>query len=219
MKCSIVTTRQRRSAGLTLFEVIILTVIVAVLLAIALAAHQRQRARWSPINCVNHLKQLGIAFRGYGIDLGGFPFEVPVTNGGSMEYVANAKVWPHFQVLSNEINNPSILVCTDDPRSKRANSFSNLADTNISYFIGVEARETTPKLPLVGDDHFTVAGKKPKSGALNLWTNTSVKWTSARHGREGNILMGDGSVQKFSSAGLKQMLVNTGVATNRLLMP
>jgi hypothetical protein len=54
------------------------TVVVATFLGAGalseLAKHQGCRAQ--PITCVNNLKQLGIAFRGFGIDLGGFPMSV-----------------------------------------------------------------------------------------------------------------------------------------------
>jgi hypothetical protein len=36
--------------------------------------------RAQPISCVNNEKQLGIAFRGFGIDIGGFPMLLSNTN-------------------------------------------------------------------------------------------------------------------------------------------
>ena len=32
------------------------------------------------MSCVSSEKQLGLAFRGFGIDLGGFPMQLPATN-------------------------------------------------------------------------------------------------------------------------------------------
>ena len=62
--------------GFGLVEAILLTVIVAVLVAILLPAFAHRRPRPARINCVNNEKQLGIAFRGFGIDMGGFPMQV-----------------------------------------------------------------------------------------------------------------------------------------------
>ena len=75
-------TARRCSAGLTLIDVIVATVVVAVALALLLALLAQERSRGHRIRCVSHLKQLGIAFRGYGIDMKAYPMQLPVTNGG-----------------------------------------------------------------------------------------------------------------------------------------
>ena len=219
---------QRRGAGaLTFVEVVIVTVIVSVLLAIVLMQHGQRRARAERINCVNQLRSLGIAFRGFGIDLGGFPAQVSVTNGGTMELVGVADtkafggikaVWPHFQVLSNEINNPKILLCPADKLRTPAASFATLSDSNISYFLSVDSSDTMPNAFLAGDANLLVGGQPARPGLLVITSNAPVAWSRARHDRQGNVLLGDGSVQSLSSTMLNRALAGSGL-TNRLLMP
>jgi type II secretory pathway pseudopilin PulG len=72
--------QRRRITGLTLIEVIIVTVIAAVVLAVLLERAAKARSRAQRISCVGNLKQLGIAFRGFGIDLGSFPMHLSNTH-------------------------------------------------------------------------------------------------------------------------------------------
>ena len=85
---------------------------------------------------------------------------------------------------------------------------------------------------LSGDDNLEVNGVRVRSGILNLWTNAPVEWTeNERHGRPqqvsfrnqhlriGNIGLADGSVQTTTSSPFQSALINTGTATNRLVIP
>jgi hypothetical protein len=50
------------------------------LVALILPEFARTHDHAQPISCVNNQKQLGIAFRGFGIDIGGFPMLISNTN-------------------------------------------------------------------------------------------------------------------------------------------
>ena len=92
-------------------------------------------------------------------------------------------------------------------------------DHSVSYFVGVDADQTRPTMLLSGDDNFTVAGKTPKPGLLQLWTNSPVAWTAKRHVNQGNVGLADASVHIPNNQRLRQILSNTGMPTNRLAMP
>jgi len=124
---------------------VITTLILAALLLPALARLTQAPARAQRIYCVNNLKQIGLAFRTWEIDHDDrFPFNVPSKEGGTLESRApgpdgfDANAWKHFQVVSNELGTPRILVCPADlDASKRAKQpamdFPNLQPANISY--------------------------------------------------------------------------------------
>ncbi len=135
-----------------------------------------------------------------------------------MEWVTSGSVWPHFQVMSKELNNPNVLICPADNR-KPATNWTTLTGSNISYFVCLDADETQPQMWLSGDSNLELDGKPVSSGTLNLWTNSNVGWTAARHIRQGYVALGDGSVQQYSSSKLREALAVTGVATNRLAIP
>jgi hypothetical protein len=72
---------------------------------------------------------------------------------------------------------------------------------------------------LSGDDNFAIGGVPVKPGLLEFSTNAPITWTAERHNRLGNIVLDDGSVADTTSSFLQQLLVQTGVATNRLAIP
>jgi prepilin-type processing-associated H-X9-DG protein len=136
-----------------------------------------------------------------------------------MEMVATGNVVQTFLVMSNELSTPKILHCPNDMAHIEANSFASLASSNISYFVGLDARETDPQALLSGDDHFEIGGVPVKSGLLEISTNTSIAWTSVRHKFAGNILLADGSVQSANNSILTNWFGHPGFATNRLAIP
>ena len=98
-------------------------------------------------------------------------------------------------------------------------SFSTLSNSNLSYFVSPDANENLPTTLLSGDRNLT-NGYTPKNGFLDLTTNQMVGWTAEIHVRQGNIALGDGSVQQVSSERLRsEILPNTGFVTNRIQLP
>lgn len=172
-------------------------------------------------NCVNDLKQISIAYRLWeGDNNDKYPMTVSLTNGGAMELVATGNVAACFQVMSNEVNTPKILLCPEDTRRVWATNWSTLNNSNISYFVGLDVtNDTNLKMLLSGDDNFAIGGVPVKSGVLQLLANTPIAWTKGRHKLYGNIGLADGSVQQLTTDGLRQALQQTGVATNRLAIP
>jgi len=211
---------KKTTNALTRVEVMVIIVILALLVAIFLPVLAKAKRRASKINCVNDLKQVGIAFRLWeGDNNNKYPMAVSVTNGGAMELIATGNVAACFQVMSNELNTTKILLCPDDTRRVLATNWSTLNNSNISYFVGLDAAETKPQMFLSGDDNFAIGGVPVKSGLLQLLTNTPVAWTKTRHKLYGNIGLADGSVQQLTTDGLRQAFQQTGVATNRLVIP
>lgn len=206
--------------GFTLMEFMVVAAVLAILVVIFLPRLNRP-PRSPRINCLNNLKMVGLSFRLWALDNGDkFPMQVSLTNGGTMELVGSGDVYPHFLVMSNELNTPKVLFCQADQKRKPATAFTpSLANSNISYFVGLDANESTPQMLLSGDDCLTVGGKPVKPGLLLLSTNATVAWTKARHNRQGNVGLADGSVISVDTSGLQRALFNSSVATNRLAMP
>ena len=218
---------------MTLVEVLIVTAVVLALLAMYLPTLANRNTRSPRISCVNNLKQVGLAFRIWEADYKDqYPMSVSVTNGGTMELVESGTVWRHFQVMSNELNTPKILICPEDyeRRSRSSSAWKSTSalrsdtiiftgNTNTSYFIGVDAADTNPNMFLAGDRNLTVKNIALKPGLHSLATNEVVGWTAKLHVNQGNVLMADASVQQFTSAALPEALIKTGIATNRLALP
>ena len=113
----------------------------------------KAKAKADRITCVNNLKQIGHGTRQWAMDHGDqFPFNVPAAKGGTREYCErtadgfDANGFRHFQVLSNELNTPKVLVCPADTSKKEALRSETLDSSNISYLIrsGPQVSEDNP---------------------------------------------------------------------------
>ena len=135
------------------------------------------------------------------------------------------EVWRSMLVMSNELGTPFILACLSDSRQPATN-FATLANSNISYFIGLDAVEAMPELPLAGD-RFLSIGRAPASKILTIQTNDVAAWTGKNHQGYGNVALADGSVQQQTSARIHSTVTNAlrinweanTNATLRLAMP
>ena len=124
-------------------------------------------------------------------------------------------VFRYFQSISNELGVTKVLLCPAEIERKWAQDFQRLGDTNISYFIGLDAKEDTTRI-LSGDRNIE-NGIAPVDGVLRLTKNQELRFTRGIHKNQGNIALADGSVLMISSAGLESEIIpNTGLATNRI---
>lgn len=176
------------------------------------------RAKHARIGCVSHLKNIGLGIRIYATDHGG---AFPVTGRlGTVDVNDDSEAAVRYLVaISNVIAVPQILVCPADRARKAASRFSQLTRTNISYFVSLDVTERQPNAFLAGDRNLTVDGAVATPGVLALTTNRVVGWTTELHGGEGNVAMGDGSVQQCSTLKLTGGLRASGLGTNRLAIP
>jgi len=211
----------QKTAALTLVEVLVVIFVLFILAALLLPAisdHPRGAPR---AQCLNNLKQVAEANLVWAGDHNGrFPMQVSVTDGGAMEPAMTGNVVAVFQVMSNGLSTPRDLVCPADKGRIAATNFATgFSAKNISYFVGLDTLLRRPKMLLSGDDNFAIGGVPVKSGLLEVPANSPVTWTAERHKNSGNIGRADGIVERVDNAGLIYLLLQSGVATNRLAIP
>lgn len=206
--------------GFTLVALLVIIAVLAILAAMLLPALAAAKRKAQRINCVNNLKQCGLAFRIWEGDNGDkFPMSISTNKGGTMEYAYGENTFRHFQVMSNELSTPKILICPADIRVA-AKIFPRLKNQNVSYFVGLDAEDTRPQMLLDGDRNIA-AETEPENGILKLVPGQPVRWTETMHVNQGNVGFGDGSVQELSNSGLRRALQNSGEPTNswRIALP
>ena len=188
-----------------MLEAVVVIFSVAIMIAMLLPALAVQKMKRARINCTNNLKQTGLAFRIWSSDCTDkYPMAVSVTNGGAMEAVLGGNPMRVFQVMSNELSTPAILICPKDEGRQRATNFDSLLTAkNVSYFVSADAVESNPSDIMGGDDNFEINSIRVKSGLLNVLTNTPLGWSAARHKFSGNLMLADGSVQIAINSELK----------------
>jgi len=215
------TSFHHRADGFNLLELLVVIVVLGLIGAFILPGFAPKNAKYSRINCANNLKQIGLSFRLWAGDNGDkYPMQVSVTNGGTMELVSSGLVFPHFQVMSNELSTPKILVCREDNQRTAATNFTtDLSNSKVSYFVGLDAMETNATMLLAGDRNLTTNGVAVGSGLLTLTTKNRAGWTAQIHKNAGNICLADDSVQQVTASRLRKLIANTGIITNRLVLP
>jgi prepilin-type N-terminal cleavage/methylation domain-containing protein len=215
----------QRTGAFTLVELLAVIAIIGILAALLLPALNQSQLRVKRIDCESHLHQLGIAFQSFAHDHNDkFPMAVPMTEGGSQEFVRNGYAvggefyfsFRQFQVLSNELGAPGVLVCPTDPRI-RATDFGMLQNSNLSFFIGVKAGYSKPDSILAGDRNLT-ANAYPNPSILSLEANNRLWWTRELHLFKGNVLFVGGQVEEWNDATLAANIGNQPVGTD-LFMP
>lgn len=205
--------------GFTLIELCVTLAIVAAIAAVVIGGLGRAATRAKSICCNCNLKQIGLAFRTWALDHTNlYPMGVATTFGGTLEYLTTGETFRHFQVMSNELSTPFILVCPQDVRIPLKSFTQGFANSNLSYFAGIVTNDESPQMFLSGD-RFLTGGTRLPAGIVEFTTNDFPAWKPGLHGGHGNIALADGSVEGLSTMGLRAALKNTGIATNRLAMP
>ena len=241
---------RKQNRAFTLVELLVVIAIVALLSALSLSAVTGTRTKAQRLTCINNLKQVGLAFRTWSIARDGLtPMTATRAQGGDAEDVgyrvlaANQQssrgVSKMFLCMSNELSTPKILFCPAEYESsyrQTASTFSGTYDSatnstpytndlNVSYFIGVDAQETSPRMFLAGDHNlggdanppnkaYCAVGGTPLMPCVWLGTNFIVNMGPAfmanQHDKEGNIGLADGSVECFKRSQIQDALKRSG---------
>jgi len=242
----------KENGAFTLIELVVVVVVVAILAASLLPALAAIGTRSQHLACTNNLKQTGLAFRTWSLSHNGnMPMAVPWVQGGDADDVgfrvlaATQKpsatsgargVSMMFLSMSNELSTPKNLYCPAEfeiSYRQPATTFSGTRgsgivpytnDLNVSYFIGVDAQETYPRMLLSGDHNLGGNASPPTIMYLaapstgtpfvylgtNFTANMGPAWLDTMHAQRGNVLMTDGSVEWFSRSQLQDALRNSG---------
>jgi len=194
--------RHHSTLGFNVIDLLVLIGVVGLLIAVAVPMLLEARDKSRQVGCLNNLKNVGAGMNLWSSPIWDYPMALSTNEAGTLEVARD--VWRTFQVVSNEMEVPGVLVCPADSRRPAA-SWSSLANSNISYFLGLEATVATPRMMLSGDRHLGT-GKRLQNNVLKVRPEDVLRWTTALHPAGGNIVFGDGSARPMSEKELQSSL-------------
>ncbi len=187
-----------KRSGFTRTGLVVVIGTVAMLVGLFWPALAPNKGRGRRISCANNLKQLGLALRIWSGDHEDrYPMSMTNVIAGAPDVSSATQTFRYFQILSNELVVPKFLICPSDDRVPAVN-FQELTNTNISYFIGLDADESRPQVFLAGDRNLLIKGAPARTGVVSLTARDRLEWSKTLHERRGNIALADGSVAGFS---------------------
>ncbi len=204
--------RSIRSEGFTLIELLVAIAILSLLAAMLLPALARAKEKARRVQCLSNLRQVAVGFHVYATETTLYPWRVPIAEGGSK---TRKRAWYTYRAMKNELQTPKIVVCPSDTRAP-ATAWTNLADANVSYFVGVDSREDKTGMLLTGDRNIE-GGKPNQSCPVAGITGVAIqfgkaeipkiRWDSSIHRRVGNVSIGDSSAHQVNTRATQDILL------------
>ena len=205
---------------MTLIEVLLVLLVIAVTAAMILPATVGPH-KTPGISCSLNLRQIDLGFLLYAEDNHGkFAIRTSITNGGTMEFLERNQTFPHYQKLSPYIPYTRIFVCPTDKNRPAPDSYQNLSDTNLSYFLNADVSTNTPATSIMAGDRNLAADAHPvQHGTFTLRTSMNLAWTPELHRTMGVLAFADGHAEICRAANLNSIIQRQGLAAVRLSIP
>lgn len=210
------------SRAFTLVEVLVVAAIIVVLIAMTIPT--RRMSKSTTILCMSNQRQIVVAEMMWAADHHeSFPWRAKSEEEFPMQFTTNRVVSPYYQLLSNYDLKLESLICPTDTARAAADSYADLADSNVSYFINLSAATNNGQTILHGDRHLQL-NKQPVAPSIQvIRSNAAVSWTRELHGKRAKTPLGvlsftDGHAEMVKEK-LPEYFQRQGLSSTRLAIP
>jgi len=180
----------RDAGGFTLLEGLVLIAIILVLMTLSIPVKDRS-TKSTVVTCISNQRRITIGQFMWASDHSDtYPWRVATDKGGTLDFAANGDAASHFQVLSDYNLKPKYLICPTDSTRVEATSFAALGNSNLSYFVNLDATTNNAQIILTGDRHLQVNGQPVKPGLLVPGRNAAIGWTRELHAKDAKVPLG-----------------------------
>lgn len=217
-------TSRNPNRAFSVFELLVLLASLAVFILLALALNPGRRNTALGV-CLSNLRQTSLGFAMWSEDNGGArPWQVSTNQGGTKELISKGRTADHFLALSNYQKVARVFFCPADPARQSANNYSNFGNSNLSYFLGLDAITNSGLAVLTGDRHLQLNRQPVTPGLLVVSNRAAFGWTKELHARTfqsavGNLSFADGHVEHVRATRLSRYFQRSALVTNRLVIP
>jgi prepilin-type N-terminal cleavage/methylation domain-containing protein len=194
----------KQKRAFTLIELLVVIAIIAILAAMLLPALAAAKRKAQKINCVNNLKQVGLAFRIWEGDNGDkYPMALTSVQGGAQDFIGYSgnggtpalgfvSVPYVFSCMSNELSTAKVLYCPSDSVRAIGSNFvasatgvanGSFNNNNVSYFVCGDAQDAYPQMIISGDRNIgTTTAQGAAANSINETDAGTSSWTSGATG-------------------------------------
>ena len=176
----------QKPLSFTLIEMLVVMSLIALLASLLAVSLGGVRERARRLQCMNNLRQIGLALKQYSSDRQDL-FPEAGTN----------DVYMHFRLISNMLQHVGLVFrCPSDLATIPTNSVVNILDANISYTYVRGFKETDPiNLPISFDQGVsnTVDGDLLNTYVGKVWSTTS------NHKNDGGNILYTGAYVEFKT--------------------
>ncbi len=194
---------------------------VIAILAVMVMPANHMHTKATLVVCMSRLKETGYGLLMYAEDNHEtFPMQMPVSQGGTMDFNYYGHTFPQFQKIQKYLTNPGLLLCPVDKSRPAATNYASLNDGNISYFLNLNVSTNHPAQTILAGDRYLLANGEPVGpGLFIVISNVGLSWSPQYHHNKGLLAFPDGHVEISTSNNLHATIQKQPQSTNHFSIP